>query len=452
MRELAWIYTVLFMTATAVLGWSVYTSTQKALDQQLDSRISAEADDLLTLYQREGINGLSDEIMRQEARADLNRVGFILTDSHGKRIAGSFPATTPKPGWSIVLFDDEEEGDQKDQARAYTQVLSDGSRLAIVADLESAEAIGETLLLQFLITFGAMLVIGTGGGFLLTLLLRRRLDGINQAASAIIGGDLSKRMPVDGSGGEFDLLSNTLNKMLDRITALMENLRQVSGDIAHDLRSPLTRLRQQLEGGLSDALDSEERKKAIEGAIGQADELLAIFSALLGISEIEGGEIKSAFKPLRLDRIMADICEAYRPSAQDTGFDLSCEIDPDCTIVGDRHLLGQMITNLLDNCLRHAAESEKILVGLHKKDSEIKLVVSDNGPGIPQDRHAEMLRRFTRMEGSRTTSGNGLGLSLVKAIADAHGARLSLSENGPGLKVTIIFQTNSASDRTDKHA
>lgn len=452
MRELAWIYTVLFMTATAILGWAVYTSTQKALDQQLNSRISAEADDLLTLYQREGINGLSDEIMRQEARPDLNRVGFILTDSHGKRIAGSFPATTPKPGWSIVLFDDEDEGDQKDQARAYTQVLSDGSRLAIVADLESAEAIGETLLLQFLIAFGAMLVIGTGGGFLLTLLLRRRLDGINQAASAIIGGDLSKRMPVDGSGGEFDQLSHTLNKMLDRIATLMENLRQVSGDIAHDLRSPLNRLRQRLEGGLSEDLDPAGRKQAIEGAIGQADDLLAIFAALLGISEIEGGQIKSTFKPLRLDRIVDDICEAYQPAAQDAGFSLSCEIDSDCTISGDRHLLGQMLTNLLDNCLRHSMQGSQIFVQLLNKDNRVELIVSDDGPGIPEGRRAEMLRRFARMEASRTTSGNGLGLSLVKAIADAHGARLSLSDNQPGLKVTIDFKSSRAPIRTISHA
>lgn len=441
MRELAWIYTALFITATAILGWAVYTSTQTALEEQLDSRVRAEADDLLFIYQTNGIIGLSNEIRHHEARPGINRVGFILTDNHGKRIAGRFPAKTPKPGWSIVLFADDDEGDYADEARAYTQVLDDGSRLVVVADLESVEEIGETLLIQFLIAFGAMLVIGAGGGVLLTLLLRRRLDGINQTASAIIGGNLSKRMPVDGSGGEFDQLSDTLNEMLDRISALMENLRQVSGDIAHDLRSPLNRLRQRLEGGLSDDLDPAGRKQAIEGAIGQADDLLAIFAALLGISEIEGGQIKSTFKPLRLDRVVADICEAYQPAVQDAGYSLSCEIASDCTISGDRHLLGQMLTNLLDNCLRHSTEGSQIFVRMQHNDDRIELIVSDNGPGIPENRHVEMLRRFSRMEASRTTSGNGLGLSLVKAIADAHDAHLSLLDNQPGLNVTISFKT-----------
>jgi signal transduction histidine kinase len=452
MRELAWIYTALFMAATAILGWAVYRSTQIALEEQLDSRIRAETDDLLTIYKMDGMAGLSKEIERHEARAGITRVGFILTDNQGKRIAGRFPATTPKPGWSIPLFADDEEGDEKDRARAYTQVLSNGGRLAVVADLESVEEIGHTLLSQFLVAFGAMLAIGTGGGILLTMMLRRRLNGINQAASAIIGGNLSKRMPIDGSGGEFDQLSLTLNEMLDQIAALMDNLRQVSGDIAHDLRSPLTRLRQRLEGGLSDDLDSEQQQNAIEDAIGQADDLLAIFTAILGISEIEGGQIRSKFTRLRLDRIVADVGEAFQPAVEDAGFSLSCEIDPDCTISGDRHLLGQMLTNLLDNCLRHATGGSAIFVGLRKKGNKVELVVSDDGSGIPENRHADMLRRFARLETSRTTSGNGLGLSLVKAIADAHGARLTLSDNQPGLKVTISFKSRRAVNGSISHA
>ena len=227
--------------------------------------------------------------------------------------------------------------------------------------------------------------------------------------------------------------------MLDRISDLMDNLRQVSGDIAHDLRSPLNRLRQNLETSLSEKLGPVEQRSAVEAAIVQADEMLDIFSAILGISEIEGGHIKSTFKRVRLDRIVAEICEAYQPAAHDAGFDMQCEIEPDCTITGDRHLLGQMLTNLLDNSLRHAPKGSQILVQITGNLEEIDLVVSDNGPGIPEERHQEMLRRFARMEESRTTSGNGLGLSLVKAISDVHGAQLSLSDNEPGLKVTISF-------------
>lgn len=437
MRELALLYSVCFMIATAILGFAVYSSTRDALQQQLDSRIRAETNDLLNVYESDGMAALSEEIMRHEEQGGITQMGYILTDNGGKRLAGQMQATTPKVGWSIINFIDEDEG--TDQARAYTIALSNGGRLVVIADQEAIEEIGEVLMQQFLIAFVAIFLIGVGGSFVLTRLLRRRLSGINETASAIIGGDLSQRISLDGSRGEFDRLSQTLNAMLDRISDLMDNLRQVSGDIAHDLRSPLNRLRQNLETSLSEKLGPLEQRSAVEAAIVQADEMLDIFSAILGISEIEGGHIKSTFKRVRLDRIVAEICEAYQPAAHDAGFDMQCEIEPDCTITGDRHLLGQMLTNLLDNSLRHAPKGSQILVQITGNLDEIDLVVSDNGPGIPEERHQEMLRRFARMEESRTTSGNGLGLSLVKAISDVHGAQLSLSDNEPGLKVTISF-------------
>jgi signal transduction histidine kinase len=452
MRELAWLYSVSFMIATAILGFAVYSSTRDALQNQLDDRIRAETDDLLNVYRSGGMSDLSEEIMRHEAQNSITQMGYILTDNQGKRVAGRMQATTPRPGWSIINFIDDEEGEDTDQARAYTVILSNGGRLVVIADQEAVEDIGETLMTQFLIAFAAIFLIGVGGSILLTRLLRHRLNGINETALAIIAGDLNQRMTLDGSHGEFDRLSQTLNTMLDRISDLMDNLRQVSGDIAHDLRSPLNRLRQQLETSLSDKLEPAEQRTAIEAALSQADDLLGIFSALLGISEIEGGHIKSTFKPVRLDRIVADICEAYQPAAQDAGFDMQCEIEPDCTISGDRHLLGQMLTNLLDNSLRHAPEGSQILVTVIKTPETIDLVVSDNGPGIPAERHNEMLRRFARMEASRTTSGNGLGLSLVKAIADAHGAKISLTDNAPGLRVTISFVTGAFEARSIDHA
>ncbi|MEH6758804.1 MAG: HAMP domain-containing sensor histidine kinase [Parasphingorhabdus sp.] len=437
MRELALLYSVCFMIATAILGFAVYSSARDALQQQLDSRIMAETNDLLSVYKSDGMTALSDEIVRHEEQGGITQMGYILTDNEGTRVAGKMQAKTPKTGWSIINFVDEDEG--TDQARAYTIALSNGGRLVVIADQEAIEEIGEVLTQQFLMAFAAIFLIGVGGSVVLTRLLRRRLSGINETASAIIGGDLNQRISLDGSRGEFDRLSQTLNAMLDRISDLMENLRQVSGDIAHDLRSPLNRLRQNLETSLSEKLEPAEQRSAVEGAIVQADEMLDMFSALLGISEIEGGHIKSTFKPQRLDRIVAEICEAYQPAAHDAGFDMQCEIEPDCIVTGNRHLLGQMLTNLLDNSLRHAPEGSQILVQITENLEEIDLVVSDNGPGIPEERQQEMLRRFARMEESRTTSGNGLGLSLVKAISDVHGAQLALSDNQPGLKVTISF-------------
>ena len=437
MRQFAWLYAGLFIGATIILGITVYFSSEKALQQQLDDRIYAEILDLVSVYQSSGLRALASEIEDHEKLRGINQMGYILTDNRGKRLAGSIDAKTPKPGWSMTTFIDREEG--ADQARAYTTVLSNGGRLVVIADQEAIEAIGETLAMQFLIAFGVMILMGVGGGVLLTRFLHRRLQSINQTAEAIIGGDMSQRIPIRGSQGEFDRLSQTLNRMLNRIESLMGNLRQVSGDIAHDLRSPLTRLRQKLEGALSETVGDGERRTAIDEALLQTDNMLDIFAALLGISEIEGGHVRSTFKNIQLDQIVAEVCDAYLPSAQDAGYHMQCDAVSASHILGNRHLIVQMMTNLLDNCLRHTAAGSEINVQVHNEGGAAVLCVADNGPGIPAEHRDEMLRRFARMEKSRTTPGNGLGLSLVSAIAEAHNANMKLTDNEPGLKVTITF-------------
>ena len=433
------------MLATMVLGASIYSATGQALQNQLDDRIRSETEDLLNVYRSDGMGELIREIARHETLAGINQMGYILTDSNGRRQAGRIRAATPRVGWTTAYFIDDNEG--ADKGRAYTSVLSDGGRLVVLADQEPIEAMGKTLLIQFLFAFGAMLIMGAGGGVLLTRMLRRKLEGINQTATAIIGGDLAKRMPIDGSNSEFDRLALTLNQMLDRIGDLMENLRQVSGDIAHDMRSPLNRLRQKLEASLADNVTVQEQHQAVEEALVQADAVMELFAALLGISEIEGNGRKSRFGPLLLDTVVIEICEAYQPAVEDAGFLMTCEIEPGCCVAGNRHLLGQAMTNLLDNCLRHTSSGTAIAVQLLKSGDEVRLTVSDNGPGIPEKLQAEMLRRFTRMEASRSTPGNGLGLSLVKAVAEAHGATLVLSDNQPGLRVIVSFASAEIAER-----
>ena len=438
------------MLATMVLGIAAYSAIGQALQNQLDDRIRSETDDLLNVYRSDGMGGLAREIAHHENQGGINQMGYILTDSRGKRQAGRIRAVTPRAGWTTIYFIDDSEG--ADDGRAYTAVLGNGGRLVVIADQEPIEAIGKTLLIQFLIAFGAMLIIGAGGGALLTRVLRRRLEGINRTATAIIGGDLGKRMPLDGSNSEFDRLALTLNQMLERIGDLMENLRQVSGDIAHDMRSPLNRLRQKLEASLAGNVTPKAQHQAVEEALAQADALMELFAALLGISEIEGNRRKSAFRPLSLDVVVVEICEAYQPAVEDAGFSMACDIEPGCCVSGDRHLLGQALTNLLDNCLRHTPSGTAIAIQLMKMGDEIELTVSDDGPGVPEKFQDEMLRRFARMEASRSTTGNGLGLSLVKAVFEAHGAKLVLSDNQPGLRVIVTFACAEIAEKPTDHA
>ena len=267
--------------------------------------------------------------------------------------------------------------------------------------------------------------------------MSRRLDRIDRTARAIIDGDLGSRVPRDFSGSEFDRLAATLNEMLERIGELLDNLRQVSNDVAHDLRTPLARLQQGLQTALDGPPDADRLKAAIAVASRRTDEILEVFAALLRISEIESLSVRAAFQRTDLSKLVDEIVEAFRPDLELTAHRIRADAGSDIHVNGDRRLLAQLLVNLLENAARHTPAGSTIEVRLVADGESAVLTVADDGPGIPADARHAVLQRFTRLERSRSSPGNGLGLSLVAAICKAHDATLELGDNRPGLCVTV---------------
>jgi signal transduction histidine kinase len=261
---------------------------------------------------------------------------------------------------------------------------------------------------------------------------------VSRTTHAIVEGDLSNRVPLRGSGDEFDELAGGVNAMLDRIEDLMRSMRQVSNDIAHDLRTPLTRLRQRLEHAHR-RNDPEELHDALSNSIEQVDSILETFSALLRIAQIEAGGLASPPAPVNVSRLLAGIVDDFAPAAEDHGQRIVAKIDSGLTLSADRELLTQMVVNLVDNAIRHSPPGTEISIQAKQLEESFELAVADNGPGIPAHERENVLRPFYRLEASRTTEGSGLGLSLVAAIAKRHHAKLSLIDNAPGLRVAVLF-------------
>jgi signal transduction histidine kinase len=265
------------------------------------------------------------------------------------------------------------------------------------------------------------------------------VEKINLTVGDIMNGHLDRRIPLKGTNDEFDRLSRHLNLMLEQIEKLMGGLRQVSIDMAHDLRTPLSRMRQRLEGARNRARSLEDYEQAIDQALRQNDEILETFSALLGIAHLGSGAHRQGFLDISLSDIFETIEETYAPIAEERHQILFTTIEPDLMIHGDKRLVTQMFVNLVENAIRHSPAGARISMILSHRASGVRAVIADTGPGVPEAEREKIFQRFYRLETSRTTSGSGLGLSLVSAIADLHGIHISLSDNHPGLRVTLDF-------------
>jgi signal transduction histidine kinase len=427
-----------FLVIVGALAVFFYVSVRSELQSELDQRILAERDALL----RSGTNDsarLADRVSVR-TRNGVNDMYFALIGRDGGYRAGARVLSMPTLGWSDVPLTDADG--KTDDGRFFATRLPDGSVLAVGADPESVERLDRGILPLSALAFGLLALAGVGGAFLLSAQLQRRVNRIAGTAQAIIDGDHAQRMTVDGSGNEFDRLAVILNRMLDRIDGLLTNVRQVSGDIAHDLRTPLNRLRQKLEIAAIDGGDGG----AIQGAIADADEMLALFTVILTISEVEAGNNRLPARPLDLSSLVADIAESYLPAYEDSGRYIARDIEPDLYIDGQRESIAQLLVNLLDNALHHTPPGSHIAVTLAGKHDHVVLTIADNGPGIPEADRGRVFERFVRLERSRTTPGHGLGLRLVAAIASAHGAQITLEDNQPGARLMIIFKRSKPCD------
>lgn len=431
--RIAIVYSAAFALAISVLGLGVYWTADHALRAQLDDRIAAEVSSLVSEYRGEGSASLRMVIARRETARATNRLGYALYAADGRRIGGLLRAPRPRPGWQSLAFTDPVEG--PDEARALAVALSGGESLVVAADWDELHATEHLILLIFAGAFAAVVAIGIAGAALLGLYLRRRLSAIGDTADRIVAGDLAVRVPIGKRGDEFDRLSLALNAMLDRIATLLDTLRQVSSDVAHDLRSPLNRLRNHLEEGLR----AEDKTRVIEQALVRADDVLAVFAAILRLSEIESGRLRRDFATVDLSALVRDVAESYCPAIEDEGRTLAVVVEPGIVIGGDRELVAQALVNLLDNAQIHTPVGTAITLGLARDATAIRLTVGDDGPGVPAADRDRITHRFTRLETSRSRPGHGLGLSLVAAIARIHGADLVIADAAPGLAVTLVF-------------
>ncbi|MDX1402337.1 MAG: ATP-binding protein, partial [Kiloniellales bacterium] len=408
----------------ALLG-AVYWSTTAAVSRQIESTIDAELRGLSEQFNQLGLIGLIRAIERRAARNDDGRALYLLTDSGGRPLAGNldrWPDGGPdENGWVTFRMESPQSARGFDFGRARVFDLRGGFRLLVGHDVREetfvAGLIRGTLIWAVLIVVVATLL----GGFFLSRSLLSRIESVNAISQEIMAGNFSRRLPQAGSDDEFDNLARNLNAMLDQIERLIGGMRQVSDNIAHDLRSPLARLRSRLELSLLEPKEAEEYKDLIKETIEETDHLLQTFNALLSIAEAEAGAARERFEPVDLSSLVEDLADLYGPLAEDAGLSLDYRMgpgDPETIMaMGDRNLLLQAMANLIENAIKFSPEGGKILLSASTTALAAELMVADEGPGIPVKDRGRVLERFTRLEASRTTKGSGLGLALVSAVA-----------------------------------
>jgi signal transduction histidine kinase len=321
--------------------------------------------------------------------------------------------------------------------------IADGIYLFVGRDTSQIAVTRVRILKAFAWIEGASILIAGLGGIFFSVQFMRRIDAITRTCRSIIAGKFNDRIPLRGSGDELDRLSVAINNMLDRISTLLDNLRQVSSDVAHDLRTPLTHLRNRLEEARQKSVTTDDYAAVVARAIGDTDHLLDIFSALLRISQIESGSRLAAFSVLSLTDLLEKICEMYGPVAEDEDHVLLHDIQKDVRIRGDGELLTQMFSNLIENAVRHTPSGTRILIRLRVSGNTVAACIEDNGPGIPAGEQGKVFHRFYRLTSSRSTPGYGLGLAMVAAIGNLHNAKIELSDNHPGLRCSTSFDNLS---------
>ncbi|QWW68858.1 HAMP domain-containing sensor histidine kinase [Rhizobium sp. WYJ-E13] len=455
--RLSALYILLFAICAATLVFYVTAMSERLLSGQIRDAVAQEVTQVQRAYDAGGMNLLLRTMERRARQPGANL--YLIAGPSGDILAGNVASVQPgvfeEQGWTSVPFMYQRYTDSglvRHTAIANIFVLDNGLRVLIGRDLGEPERfrvlVRQALMIALAIMgLGAIIIwFGIGRNAL------KRIDRMSDAGKKIMAGDLSQRLPVGGSGDEFDRLSVSLNNMLERIEKLNEGLRQVSDNIAHDLKTPLTRLRNKAADAL-DMEDRELRRSALEGIISESDQLIRTFNALLMISRVEAGSVAAEMSPIELSAIVADSAELYEPVADEAGMALTSEIEPGIEIQGNRELIGQAIFNLLDNAIKYSADTQgtgAVSVELHRRPDGICLSVADHGPGVPPDRREDVLKRFVRLDESRSKPGTGLGLSLVEAIMELHGGTLELSDTDPGnaerpgLTVSMVFPVRPA--------
>lgn len=448
------IYLAIFAVSAIALVGFVYFNTALVLDRETDDTIEAEVTGLVEQYQSLGLPGLTDAITRRAVRGDLGL--YQLADTNQRMIAGNLDAWPQISSISngFVEFAYQRRVGATSElrtARGKIFVLNQGFYLLVARDVDERRALESLFETALFWGAGLMIVLGLGGGVLISRKFLARLDIINRTSRQIMGGDLSRRVPVTRASDEFDDLAGNLNRMLDRIERLLHGIREVSDNVAHDLRSPLNRLRNRLElAAMSQPPDSETARD-IEAAVQETDRLIGTFNALLLIAEAEAGSVRESMQDFSLNDVIEGVGELYGPLAEEKRLRFTVAKPPDAVFIhGNRNLISQALANLIDNAIKYTPAGGSVLVALESEDKRAKLLVADTGPGIPAQDRERVTERFVRLETSRNSPGTGLGLSLVAAVARMHDAELSFEDNHPGLRTMLVFEEVEQSVRAAK--
>ena len=431
-----------------ILFGFIYVNSTAQLIRQTDETIQAEIQGLSEQYASGGIVRLAATV-RGRSRRPGDGLYFVGA-AGGRYVVGnldSLPKVRPgADGWLDFSINRSAATDGSNQnfvrhaARARLFRLTEGAVLLVGRDIQARKDIERILEQASIWGLLATLVLGIAGGLLAGHRMLSRVDAAGNVARDIVAGDLTGRLPVSGSGDELDRLSATFNTMLDRIERLMAGLLEVSDNIAHDLRTPLSRIRAEAENAARGAATLAEAKTALSTIIEDIDHLLKVFSALLSIAQLDAGSKCEQFQEIDLSAMLADLGDLYEPVAREAKMAWDTDIEPGVSVAADRSLLAQAVVNLIENALHHG--QDKVCLSLHRRAGHLAITVADRGPGVPVSERSAVLERFVRLDRHRSGPGAGLGLSLARAIAEAHGGSIKLSDNQPGLRATIALPTS----------
>jgi signal transduction histidine kinase len=451
--RLTLLFLALFAASASAFLAYIYGVTAGEVTRRADSEISAEMQSLLGVYRQGGVTALNQALI--ERAADDRPYLYLLVDAKGTKITGTVDAspiddfTTDEAKASFKVTEtDPDGGEVRRPARGLQVRLAHGGALFVGADVGESESFVLKILRALWGAGALVIVLGLAGGVIISRNVNRTMVGLNRVVGAVRAGDIHARAEVRGVDDEFDELASGLNDMLDRLERSMGGLRHVGDAIAHDLRSPLTRLRTRLEVALIDADSGKgDPKAALEQAVEDADGVLKTFNAVLAIARLQSAVEAPDQVPFDPAELAAGVAELYEPLCEDKGIDFKIEATPFLKVRGNREFIAQALANILDNAVKYTPGGGAVMLRVRRRSSgEIEFSVTDTGPGVPEVDRARVVQRFVRLENSRSQPGAGLGLSLVAAVAEAHGGRIELDEgpgaiagSGPGLRVAFVL-------------
>jgi signal transduction histidine kinase len=462
--RLTLVYLFLFaLFAASLLGYFAW-NTRRMINEQIIATVTTETAEIVDIYTRRGLRLLVPTIENRTLRPGANL--YLVTTPEGKAFAGNVDALAPgvmaSTGWSETRYRRLDEHDTAEhRALVYVTELTNGFRLLVGRDLEERRRLFGIVAKAAQWSLLVVIVLGIGGGIFVARRVLRRIDAMTGTAQRIMAGDLSGRLPVGRSGDELDRLAGNLNAMLERIEALMTGLKEVSDNIAHDLKTPLTRMRNRAEEALASSGSEAEYRAALERTIEESDGLIRTFNALLMIARAESGQARGNMDDFDAADVARGIHELYEPLAEDDGMTLRVKAST-APLHGNRELISQALANLVENAIKYgkpspvvqpmdpmaAARNREILIESRREGDRVLLSVTDHGRGIPEADRKHAVERFVRLEASRTLPGSGLGLSLASAVATLHGGELRLGDSHPGLTATLVLPARfTAGDR-----